>query len=147
MRTRAALLAALAAVALAAAPTGASPPAAPPKPELDPQAKRITGSENYVPTFGLRATISRGFRVLGVLSVDAGLDIPDAKMRKHVEAVKPRLMSSMREAVLNYAALSYVIGERPDADILRVRLQKAVDTVLGKGAAQIALASVIVFPE
>ncbi|MDP3739674.1 MAG: hypothetical protein Q8R02_19960 [Hyphomonadaceae bacterium] len=147
MRSRAALIAALAVSLSLGASAGASPPAAPPKPEMDPQAKRITGSENYVPTFGLRATISRGFRVHGVLSVDAGLDIPDAKMRKHVEAVRPRLMSAMREAVLNYAALSYVIGERPDAEILRARLQKAVDTVLGKGTAQLALASVIVFPE
>ena len=147
MRTRAALIAALAATLSMAAPAAAAPPAAPAKPEIDPQAKRITGSEHYVPTFGLRATISRGYMVHGVLSVDAGLDAPDAKIRKHVEAVKPRLMSAMREAVLNYAALSYVIGERPDADILRVRLQKAVDAVLGKGQAQIALASVIVFPE
>ena len=31
-------------------------------------AKRITGSEKYFPTFGLRASISRGFKVHGVLA-------------------------------------------------------------------------------
>ena len=126
----------------------ASPPApaaTPPRDETDPQAKRITGSDTYVPTFGLRASIARGFKIHGVLAVDAGLDVPDLKAVKKVEAMKPRIMSSMREAVLAYASLSYVVGERPDADMLRARLQKAVDQVLGKDQAKVALASVIVF--
>jgi hypothetical protein len=38
-----------------------------------------------------------------------------------------------------------VVGEKPDVDVLSARLQKAVDQVLGKGAARVALASVIVF--
>jgi hypothetical protein len=132
---------------LAGAPVAAAPPAAspPPRDETDPQAKRITGSETYVPTFGLRASIARGFKVHGVLAVDAGLDVPDPKMVKRVEAMKPRIMSAMREAVLSYASLSYVVGERPDADMLRARLQKAVDGVMGKDAVKVALASVIVF--
>jgi len=140
------LLAALAVTI--ATPAGASPPppAAPSKVE-DPGAKRITGSENYVPTFGLRASITRGREIHGVLTVDAGIDVPNEKMRKHVEGVRPRLMNSMREVVLNYASLTYAIGERPDADMIRLRLQKAVDTVLGKDQAKVALASVIVFPK
>jgi len=139
----------LAAVAVGmATPAGASPPppAAPAKVE-DPGAKRITGSENYVPTFGLRASITRGREIHGVLTVDAGLDVPTDKGRKFVEGVRPRLMNSMREVVLNYASLTYGIGEKPDADMIRLRLQKAVDTVLGKDTAKVALASVIVFPK
>jgi len=132
--------------AMLAAPAMASPPP-PPAADADPSAKRITGSENYIPTFGLRATISRGFIVHGVLSVDAGLDVPQEKSRKRVEALRPRLMASMREAVLGYASLSYIVGERPDADMIRIRLQKAVDEVIGKGEAKVTLASVIVFRE
>jgi hypothetical protein len=150
-RTRAALLAALAGAAAIALPAGdasaAPPPPATPAKGDDPSAKRITGSEIYVPTFGLRASITRGRRVHGVLAVDAGLDIPDDKVRKHVEAIRPRLMSAMREVVLNYASLAYVIGNKPDADILKIRLQKAVDTALGKDQAKVALASVIVFEQ
>lgn len=138
-------LALLLASSLVAGRATAAPPAAPVKPEMDPQAKRITGSEKYVPTFGLRASISRGFKIHGVLAVDAGLDVPDEQIRKRAEAIRPRLMADMRDAVLNYATLSYVVGERPDADILRARLQKAVDGTLGKGQARVALASVIVF--
>lgn len=132
---------------IAGAPAVAAPPPAAPKQEVDPQAKRITGSENYVPTFGLRASITRGFKINGVLAVDAGLDIPNAKTRKHVEAIKPRLMSTLRDVVLNYASLSYVVGEKPDAEMLRARLQRAVDQVIGKGEAKVALASVIVFTD
>jgi len=140
-------LALLLASSLAAGRASAAPPASAAKPEMDPQAKRITGSEKYVPTFGLRASISRGFKVHGVLAVDAGLDVPEEQVRKQAEAIRPRLISAMRDAVLNYASLSYVVGEKPDADILRSRLQKAVDQVLGKSKARVALASVIVFKQ
>lgn len=133
---------------LVAGRASAAPPAAsPPGGELDPQAKRITGSTKYFPTFGLRASISRGFKVHGVLAVDAGLDVQKDETRKLAEAIRPRLTSQMRDAVLNYASLSYVPGERPDFDILRARLQKAVDQVLGKGEARVTLASVIVFQD
>ena len=140
-------LALLLASSLAAGNASASPPVPPAKPQIDPQAKRITGSEKYFPAFGLRASISRGFKVNGVLAVDAGLDVPDEQVRKAAEARRPQLISSMRDAVLNYASLSYVVGEKPDADILRARLQKAVDQVLGKEKARVALASVIVFKQ
>ena len=140
------LSAALLAQVLAPAPAMANPPPPAAKPEMDPQAKRITGSDNYVPTFGLRASITRGRTVTGVLAVDAGLDIPDSKLRKRVEAIRPRLMNTLREVVLNYASLSYVVGEKPDAEMLRIRLQKAVDQLFGKDQAKVALATVIVFP-
>jgi hypothetical protein len=148
MRTALALSAALLAAASFATPAMANPPPpVAPKQEMDPQAKRISGSDNYVPTFGLRASIARGRNVSGVLAVDAGLDIPDAKLRKRVEGIRPRLMSTMREVVLNYASLSYVVGEKPDAEMLRARLQKAVDLLLGKDQTKVVLASVIVFAE
>ena len=139
------LLPLLAAVALAGKAAAAPPPAAGKETELDPQAKRITGSDNYVPTFGLRASIARGFKLHGVLAVDAGLDVPKEEARKTCAAIRPRLTSAMRDAILNYASLSFVVGEKPDVDILSSRLQKAVDGVLGKGLAREALASVIVF--
>jgi hypothetical protein len=129
-----------------ALPAFANPPPAAPAAQVDPLAKKITGSDAYIPTFGLRATVSRGFNLHGFIAVDAGLDVPKPETRRRVEAIKPRLMSEMRDALAGYASLSYIIGERPDADMLRVRLQRAVDNVLGRGEARVALASVIVFP-
>ena len=100
-----------------------------------------------MPTFGLRASIARGFKVHGVLAVDAGLDVPKEQTRKLAEAIRPRLISAMRDSVMNYAALTYTPGERPDVEILSARLQKAVDQVLGKGEARVALASVIIYEQ
>lgn len=143
----------LLAVGLALAPVARASPPAPahgaeaPAAKADPAATRVTGSANYMPTFGLRASITRGNKVRGVLAVDAGIDIPDAKLRKQIEATKPRLLSAMRDAVLAYANLSYTVGEPPDTDILKARIQKAVDTQLGPGKARVALASVIVFKQ
>ena len=123
----------------------AAPPAAKPLADDDPQAKRITGSANYFRTFGLRASIMRGLGVHGVIAVDAGLDIPKEETRRRAESIRPRVISQMREAVLSYGSQSYVIGERPDLIILKSRLQKAADQVLGKGESRVTIASVIVF--
>jgi hypothetical protein len=130
-----------ASAALAAPPAGDKKEAGP-----DPRAVRITGAKTYLPTFGLRASITRDFSVHGVLAVDAGLDIPSDKARKKAEAVMPRITSAMRDAVLSYASLSYVVGARPDTDMLHARMQKAVDGILGPDQAKVAIASVIVFP-
>ena len=70
---------------------------------------------------------------------------PRSRPASWPQAIRPRLISAMRDAVMNYASLSYVVGERPDVDILAARLQKVADSVLGKGEARVALASVIVF--
>lgn len=141
-----ALIASLALAALSAAPALASPPPGMSgEDQVDPLAKKITGSTAYVPTFGLRVTISRGFNVKGNLSVDAGLDIPDKKTRTRAVAIMPRLRSTLLEALQGYASLTYTAGDRPDADLLLIRLQKAVDGVLGKDVATVTLASVIVF--
>lgn len=137
----------LLASALAAGVAEAEPPPASTKLDTDDQSKLISGSEHYVPTFGLRASIARGFKVSGVLAVDAGLDVPSEATRKLCASLRPRLMSALRDAILNYASVSYVVGERPDADLLRARMQKAVDQVLGKGEARVALASVLVFEQ
>lgn len=122
----------------------AAPPAAKAV-QPDRSAGRISGAESYVPTFGLRASISRGFGVSGVLAVDAGLDIPDKKNRERANAFRPRIINGMRDAVLNYASQSYIVDERPDAEILRARLQRTVDEILGDGVATVTLASVIIF--
>ncbi|MBI1339915.1 hypothetical protein GC169_06860 [bacterium] len=126
----------------AAAPARAAPP---PAAKIDKVAQSISGSETYVPTFGLRASVARGFEVYGMISVDAGLDVPTAAARKRVQSQRPRVFDAMRAAVSSYASTSYTPGAAPDADMLRARMQKAVDTVLGKGEATVALASVIVF--
>ena len=147
MRPKSALLALALALALSGAPAIAQHNKEAVGKPLDPLAKRLTISDAYVPTFGLRATISRDFALFGFIAVDAGLDVPKAENRKKVDAVKPRVMNDLRDAVSSYASLSYIVGEKPDLDILRARMQRSMDSLLGKDTARVALASVIVFPK
>ena len=114
---------------------------------IDPLAKKITGSKNYVSMFGIRASVTAGFTVSGFIAVDAGLDIEDSRMRKQLKAIKPRVKDAMRGAVASYANGPYKIGEAPNLDMLRARMQRAVDKQLGKGVAKVLLASVIVFED
>ncbi len=111
----------------------------------DPTAKKISGSKDYVPLFGIRASVTSGFTVAGFMAVDAGLHVEKSKVRKQVDAIKPRIMDAMRMAVTSYANGPYLDGSVPDLDILRARMQRAVDKQLGKGTTQVVLASVIVF--
>ena len=114
---------------------------------IDPLARKITGSPNYVSMFGIRATITQEFSVNGFMAVDAGLDIKDGRVRKQVNAIRPRIMDAMRMSLAAYANGPYRMGEAPNLDILRARMQRAVDRQLGKGQAQVVLASVIVFDQ
>ncbi|MEM6626565.1 MAG: hypothetical protein AAGB25_01385 [Pseudomonadota bacterium] len=127
-----------------AMPVHAAAPAA--KTEtIDPLARKITGSPKYMPIFGLRSSITEGFSVTGFLAVDAGLEIPNDKDREKAEATRPRLVDAMRSALATYADRSYIRGEPPNADMIRARLQRAVDRELGPGKASVALASLILF--
>lgn len=128
-----------------AGPVAYAAPAKASSGQIDPTAKKISGSADYVPFFGIRASVTSGFTVAGFMAVDAGLHIEKAKTRKHVEAIRPRIMDNMRMAVTSYANGPYREGAVPDLDILRARIQRSVDKQLGKGASKVVLASVIIF--
>ncbi len=112
---------------------------------VDPLAKKITGSPNYVSMFGIRASITEGFAVAGFLAVDAGLDVPEGRMRKQIAAIRPRVVDALRRAVAAYANGPYRNGAPPNLDVLRARMQRALDRQIGEGNATVLLASVIVF--
>lgn len=114
---------------------------------VDPLARKITGSANYLSMFGIRASITSGFTVSGFIAVDAGLDVPDSKVRKHIMAIRPRIVDAMRRATASYVNGPYVIGETPNLDILRARMQRALDRQIGAGQAEVMLASVMVFED
>ena len=109
-------------------------------------AKKLSGSENFVQLPGLAVSISHNYRFGGLITIDAGLDIRDAKMRARAEGRMPRLRAALREAISGYANGIYVPDLVPDADAIHGRMQKAMDRELGKGVARVALAALIVHP-
>jgi ABC-type transporter lipoprotein component MlaA len=91
----------------------------------------------------LTATLRRGDNSLGVLSVQAGLDASDPKMRKLVEQSLPRLRDAYVQVLGIYAA-GLTPGGGPNADQIAQLLQRATDRVLGRPGAKLLLGTVMV---
>ncbi len=107
--------------------------------------KRIaTGSENYVASPVVAAPITLGRSVSGLLQVDCGFDIPNAKLRARVEALQPRIRAEMRDALAYYARSFYRPQTVPDATRIAAVLQAAADRSIGEPGARLVLVSVMV---
>ena len=105
--------------------------------------KKQSGSESFMPMVGLSSGVSTAFTFAGILTVDAGLDIPDPKVRSRAEGLQPRLRDAMRAELSEYSANLYRAGHIPDADLIKRRLQRGVDRVMGEGEAEVLLMAVI----
>jgi len=137
IRTLRILGALIAATALLAAPAFAGEGGKPKK-------KRVTDAEEFMEIPYLAATISDDGRVAGLLQVEAGLDIPDARLRRKAEALMPRLRDAYTDALTAYAGRLYRPGDAPDADRIAALLQSATDRVLEEEGAHVLLGMVMV---
>lgn len=99
---------------------------------------------HYVPIEGLTATISRNYRVGGLLRVEAGLEIADEDLRMRALAMKPRLRDAYTTALADYAGGYYRPGSAPDTEMLHAILQRATDRTLGESGADFLLGVVVV---
>ena len=109
-------------------------------------AKRVTSSAEYVQLETLSAPVAAGYGFQGILLVDCGLDIPDAKLRARVNAMIPRIRDALRTAVADYTYLHYRNGAPPNAEVLTRKMQESTDKVLGQSGAQLLLASMMIQP-
>ena len=95
---------------------------------------------SQIPT--LTATIIRRAGGRGVVTVESGVDVPDANLRDRAEKSLPRLRSAY-----NGFLQAYVAGLSPgspiNADYLARELQRQTDTVLGKRGARLLLGSIL----
>jgi flagellar basal body-associated protein FliL len=80
----------------------------------------------------------------GLLVVDAGYDVPDAKLRARVNAMMPRLTDALRTALADYTYSRLRPGGAPDADRIAQTLQAATDRTIGGPGARLLLANVMV---
>ena len=107
------------------------------------ETKKKTGGANFVAFNTLTGAINRGAGRRGVLTVDVGLDVPDAKLRELANQSLPRLRAAYVQVVLTYAAGLHAEAP-PNPDLIAQGLQRQTDLVLGRPGAKLLLGAVVV---
>ena len=104
--------------------------------------KKKSGGESYLPIDTLTGTTIKATGHRGVLTVDCGLDVPDAKLREYATLSMPRLRAAYIQIVMTYAA-GLSSGAPPNPDFIARDLQRQTDVVLGRPGARLLLGAVV----
>ena len=94
-----------------------------------------------LPTITANVTRSGGRR--GVMTVETGIDTPDAALRTRVAQSAPRLRAAYA-TVVQQSANTLLPGAPPDVERLVVQLQAATNTVMGRAGARLLIGTVMV---
>ena len=78
----------------------------------------------------------------GVLSIETGLDVPDAALRTRAQQSQPRLRAAFNTAAQRFAN-GLRPGMAPNVDHLAGELQAAVNATLGRQGARVLLGTVM----
>lgn len=78
----------------------------------------------------------------GVLSIETGLDVPDAALRARAQQSAPRLRAAFNTAAQRFAA-GLRPGMAPNIDQLAGELQAAANAALGRSGARVLLGTVM----
>lgn len=100
-----------------------------------------TGS--YLRLNTLTASVVRGDGRRGVMTVETGIDVPDAALRTRAEQSAPRLRAAYN-AVVQRTAAALLPNTPPNIDRLVAELQAATNATLGRAGARILLGTVMV---
>ncbi len=101
------------------------------------------GTITYVHLPGLTTNVLRANGHWGVVTLEAGLDIPDDKLRLRVQHSIPLLMDGYTRALAGIGP-SVRPGSQPDLDRVSTQLQSITDRILGRTGAVFLVGSVIV---
>jgi hypothetical protein len=91
----------------------------------------------------LTATVFRPDGRRGVLTVEAGVDVPDAALRDRANLSQPRLRAAYVQFLESYAG-GLAPGAPPDADYISSQLQNQTNLVLGRPGARLLLGSILI---
>jgi flagellar basal body-associated protein FliL len=94
-----------------------------------------------LPTITANVLRSGGRR--GVMTVETGVDTPDAALRTRVAQSAPRLRAAYA-AVVQQSANAMLPGTPPDVERLVAQLQAATNTVVGRAGARLLIGTVMV---
>ncbi len=104
--------------------------------------KKKAGGATFIQINTLVGTTNRSGGRRGVLTVECGLDIPDAKLREFANLSLPRLRAAYVQTVQSYAA-GLPPGQPPSVDFLGMALQRQTDAVLGRKGARLLLGAIM----
>jgi len=107
------------------------------------QQKKKGGGLSYIQFPTLTATVIKSDGRRGVLTLDAGVDVPNAGLRAKVNLVQPRLRAAYVQVLQAYV-YSLGPGAPPDPDFLSATLQRETDRVLGQPGARVLLGAMLV---
>lgn len=100
------------------------------------------GGETFIQLQTLTATVIRSDGRRGVMTVEAGVDVPDDGLRERANESTPRLRAAYAQ-VLQIYATGLPGGAVPNADYLSRQLQQATDVVLGRPGAKLLLGTIL----
>jgi hypothetical protein len=104
--------------------------------------KKKSGGANYLPLDTLTGTTKKAGGRRGVLTVDCGLEVEDAKLRDYADKSLPRLRAAYVQVVQVYAA-GLPSGSEPNADYIAKELQRQTDLVLKRPGAKLLIGAVV----
>jgi hypothetical protein len=101
------------------------------------------GGASFIQLDTLTATIMRPDGRRGVMTVEVGVDVPDAGLHARAAQSTPLLRAAYSEIVRAYAS-GLGPSALPNADYLSLRLQRATDETLGRPGARLLIGNILV---
>ncbi|WP_125255375.1 Tat pathway signal protein [Brevundimonas fluminis] len=101
------------------------------------------GPATYVRLSTVTANARRAGGGSGVMTVETGVDVPDAALRTRATQSAPRLRAAYN-GVVQRAASALLPGAPPDVDRLARELQSETDRILGRAGARVLLGTVMI---
>ena len=105
--------------------------------------KKKGGGISFIQFPTLTAVIFRSDGRRGVLTVEAGVDVPDSGLRARVNLVEPRLRAAYVQLLQSYV-YSLSPGAPPNPDYLSMALQRTTDQVLGQPGAHLLVGAILI---
>ena len=105
--------------------------------------KKKAGGASYIQINTLTGATNKGGGRRGVLTVECGLDIPDAALRHRADLMLPRLRAAYVQMIQTYAA-GLSPGAPPSAEFIGLALQRQTDAILGRPGARMLLGAILV---
>ena len=104
--------------------------------------KKKSGGPNYLQLDTLTGATRKANGRRGVLTVDCGLEVQDAKLRDYADKSLPRLRAAYVQVVEVYAA-GLPPNTEPNADYLVRELQRQTDLILKRPGARLLIGAIV----